>query len=282
MKITLIKGIGLSTEQELNKIGIYSLEDIHNMDKREFVIKTKNIPVGKILKILQYFKVQNVSEKNIEKIRINYEKEQNINKNDKFIGMEIYTSYQDTEKSKIIKYHISHDLYEVGNPNKSYGNSLYNKDQLITLINMQDKFKKEVENHLIRKKEEEIKEKQKLEKENELKRIDKEVYLLDEFTKDMSNITRGKVLQQLNKEFRYDGRIQIWKEVIYNKIMKQNGFANFYIKEYSDKKINLTYKKLEKPVTIYFIEFKEDNFNYSLDINKTQYDYAIFLMKKVN
>lgn len=275
MQITRIKGIGEATVKELNRVGLYTLEDIDKCNKIKLTTDT-NIPAGKLLKIMNFFKVQGATIEAIESIRKNHEEKQNIMKNDKFIGMELYDIRD--KKGKIVDYHPSQKMYQYDfeTIDGFKSNTLYTKEQLQELISDQDDFKKRYFDTINKNKNEQLKEEQAQKVQEKLNKKDREVYLIDDFTANMTPLKRGKIIKQLDNIFRYNGAIYSYKQWIYDMIMNKNAETEIDMRKYATKKVNGYYKELDKPKKEYYVMADGSG----MQVNKMQYEYAEFLKSR--
>jgi hypothetical protein len=277
MKLSEVKGIGEGTEKDLNKIGIMDIEQFSKTPHEQ--IFSSGVPSGK-LAILYNFVGNKCTVEQVDNLRNGINKIADAIKNDKYIGMKLWNSPHDTKLSTVITIHNGRNglVYEVGDISKSHGNSLYTKEQLKSLIENQDKYEN------IRKANDEFDKKQqeeeniKLLKKEEEERIERELYLLDDFTANKTSMQKGKILKTLNDQVRYESKFTNFKKMIHMLVVERGANPKIFERDYSVKKSDYG-EKLSKPIKEYRLWFGDDG-NTFVTVNKTQFEYAEFLADK--
>lgn len=104
------------------------------------------------------------------------------------------------------------------------------------------------------------------------------------FTDNNTDMQRGKILKTLNKLIKYEKKIYTKKEWIEFLLTSKNIInveEKLNTNRYSSRKVAGCYQKLVDKVeyTIWYYDNEEKVGN---NINKTEYDYALYLLKKLN
>lgn len=127
---------------------------------------------------------------------------------------------------------------------------------------------------------EEKRQQQQIEEEKEVERKikEKEDYeFCNGYTDNMTALQAGKVLKVLNKIMFFNGKSTTRKEWIHMLINKNSSVKEVMLtNRYSEKKVDLCYKKLKDKKEYRFYNTKEDSF---YTITKTEYLYIKYLLE---
>ena len=195
--------------------------------------------------------------------------------NDKYIGLKFYYGLNEC---KVIKYLPAYKMYLLQNFTQNKSNELVTSEEIERNLKKQDELKERI------KKNKEFAKKMKIIEEEEKRREEEEKKEYNNdygFTKNKTDLQRGKILKTLNMKIKYDNEIISRKNVIV-KIIKE--CDNIKLKEvfltnrYSNKKVNGCYRELKdkKELRIYFTENGVDYFR---EITKTEYDFCKYLLE---
>lgn len=195
--------------------------------------------------------------------------------NDKYMNLNFYYGLNEC---KVIKYLPARKMYLIQNFTQNRSDELLTKEELEKNLEKQDEFKERIEsNKKFAEKMKMIEEEEKRREEEEKKEYNNDYG----FTKNKTDLQRGKILKTLNMKIKYDNEIISRKNVIV-KIIKE--CDNIKLKEvfltnrYSNKKVNGCYRELKdkKELRIYFTENGVDYFR---EITKTEYDFCKYLLE---
>lgn len=211
---------------------------------------------------------------NCDKIEIGLSEEvEEDSKQDEIVGTELYINYRgDIEKHTITsKIEIKgKEFYTLDNVN-----TVLTLEQIKEYMNRQQEF-------IIRKqRQEEYKlecEKQETEEKALQEKKEREYNFCYGYTDNKTALQQGKILKCLNVSLVYNNKSYTRKQLIHKLISEnENTFTKVVncTNRYSDKKINLEYKKLKDKIEYRFYVAEDEYFT----VTKTEYDYINYLIE---
>lgn len=179
-------------------------------------------------------------------------------------------------KYEVIEFMEQFNMYRLKNYTTNKDNELMKRDDIINYINNQESILARKERS--RKRMEEIKRLELIQKEKELKELNE--YNNDYgFTKNKSALQKGKILKTLNKKVIFDSNVISRKDLIVKLINDKECTLKevFLTNRHSIKRINLEYKKLKDKLELR-LYFEKERY---LELTKTEYEFAKYIKSMI-